>query len=106
MDRKNHDLLPARIALGRPVTGDASRLCSRLKAGKCRPGRCTSILHYGGTGSDVRLCQPPTKNPRGPGFLSLAAPADSRYTLFSKPAGPLPQGMLTSAGFSLRGGWQ
>jgi hypothetical protein len=29
-----------------------------------------------------------------------------RYSNCSKPAGPLPKGTLTSAGFSLRGGWR
>jgi len=37
--------------------------------------------------------------------ISLVRAKTARYSIDSKPAGPLPQGMLTSAGLSLRGGW-
>ncbi len=43
--------------------------------------------------------------PRWP-ILPLATVGTARYSIGSKPAGPLPQGTLTSAGFSLRGGWK
>ena len=36
--------------------------------------------------------------------IPLAKPRTARYSIDSKPAGPLPQGMLTSAGLPLRGG--
>lgn len=37
--------------------------------------------------------------------ISLAVGRAARYSINSKPAGPLPQGTHTSAGVSLRGGW-
>jgi hypothetical protein len=44
------------------------------------------------------------ENPAGwPSFV-LVPFQNTRYTSPSKPAGPLPQGMHTSAGVSLRGG--
>ncbi len=36
--------------------------------------------------------------------ISLAIAGTARYSIDRKPAGPLPQGTLTSAGVSLRGG--
>jgi hypothetical protein len=105
MDGKNPDLLTDNDPLGGLIfTDGGSALGLRAKAGMCRRGRWLLVHQYGLEGNIGQGWQPPSRNSCGPAVLPLATPLFSRYTPFSKPAGPLPQGTLTSAGFCLRGG--
>ena len=64
----------------------------------CEEPKCEAVAVCRGS------IRPNLKNrARRPDFV-LAELRDGRYTSLSRPVGPLPQGMLTSAGFLLRGG--